>query len=174
MKSTGKRGRSITGLHFVQPKTACAGSDHEGDHTGRFSGSDRPSDAAAYDRCDRHWCIWRYFYSLDDVYSLMDEALVSRIAEYHEKLPLLHAFINMMNSQSIEAEESTAEGALSTVSLQNVSFTYPNAQQAALQDISFTIHKTTKLQLWDTTAVAKVHWRKFCSACISRQRAPLL
>ncbi len=27
------------------------------------------------------------FYSLDDVYSLMDEALVSRIAEYHEKLP---------------------------------------------------------------------------------------
>lgn len=87
------------------------------------------------------------FYSLDDVYSLMDEALVSRIAEYHEKLPLLHAFINMMNSQSIEAEESTAEGALSTVSLQNVSFTYPNAQQAALQDISFTIHKNDKIAI---------------------------
>ena len=53
----------------------------------------------------------------------------------------------MMNSQSIEAEESTAEGALSTVSLQNVSFTYPNAQQAALQDISFTIHKNDKIAI---------------------------
>lgn len=85
------------------------------------------------------------FYSLDELYSLMEEVLVSRLSEYHKDLPALKAFVNMMNCRSIEQEPSDANESFSELSLTNVSFSYPKAQDEALKNISFTIHKNDKI-----------------------------
>lgn len=87
------------------------------------------------------------FYSLDEVYSLMEEVLMSRVAEYHGKLPALNAFIEMMNNETIEIEESEMGRAFKSISLKDVSFSYPNTEIPALKNINFTIEKDDKIAI---------------------------
>lgn len=84
------------------------------------------------------------FYSLEEMYSLMDEVLVSRMAEYHSYLPSLKSLINMLNDKTIETQPSDSPKDFTNLSLENVSFTYPNSQQAALKNISLTIRKNDR------------------------------
>ena len=85
------------------------------------------------------------FYSLEEMYGLMDEVLVSRMAEYHSYLPSLKSLINMLNDKTIETQPSNAPKDFTNLSLENVSFTYPNAQHAALKNISITIRKNDRI-----------------------------
>lgn len=87
------------------------------------------------------------FYSLDEVYSMMEEVLMSRVAEYHGKLPALKAFIEMMNNETIEIEESEMGRAFTSISLKDVSFSYPNTEVPALKNINFTIEKDDKIAI---------------------------
>ncbi len=87
------------------------------------------------------------FYAVDEIYSLMEEVLVTRLEEYSENVPAMNAFIHMMNDTSIEREESKAEVMQDCITLEKVSFQYPNAEKAALSEISLSIHKNDQIAI---------------------------
>jgi|InofroStandDraft_1065614.scaffolds.fasta_scaffold02080_20 ATP-binding cassette subfamily B protein len=90
------------------------------------------------------------FYSLDDMYSLMEEMLISRIETYHKGLPALKSFIQFVNGAYTEQGEATGTAGripFKKMSLESISFIYPNTTRMVLKNISFTIHRNDKIAI---------------------------
>lgn len=85
------------------------------------------------------------FYSLDDVYSMLEEALVTRIAEYYAKVPLIKAFIRLLNEEDFVQDDTSDAHSFTNMTLENVSFTYPNSNAPAIQNVDLSIRKKDKI-----------------------------
>lgn len=83
------------------------------------------------------------FYSIDEMYGIMEEAIVSRIGSYAINFGKIQNYFSFMELEEEDRDFShTVEG---NISLRNVSFMYPNAELLAIDNISFDIKKGEKI-----------------------------
>lgn len=85
------------------------------------------------------------FSSIGEMYSLMEEAIVSRVGKYAINYGKIKNYFNLMELEDeIKIGSCEASGDLS---LENVTFSYPNSDAKAVDNISFTLKEGEKLAI---------------------------
>ncbi|QSX05875.1 ABC transporter ATP-binding protein [Sedimentibacter sp. zth1] len=76
------------------------------------------------------------FTTVDEVYSLMEEAVVSRLGGYAMSYGKINNYLEFLELEEEENSESIVNG---NIDLRNISFAYPNTENLALEDVTFNI-----------------------------------
>lgn len=80
------------------------------------------------------------FNSIDMLYSLVEEVICMHIGEMAEGIGMVSNFVNFLEMDERKGANSTEPG-WGDITLDHVTFSYPNAQSLALKDVSFTLQK---------------------------------
>ena len=80
-------------------------------------------------------------FSVDELYSLMQEAIVYRYGESSSKIPRIRNYFEFLES---DEETRTKEITNGRIVLKDVSFRYPNASDDAIKRISLSIEDGEK------------------------------
>ncbi len=75
-------------------------------------------------------------FSVDELYSLMEEAIVGRFGSSSSKIPKIQNYFDFLQSEEEARGEKISDG---SISLQGVCFKYPKSDKYVLEDISLSI-----------------------------------
>jgi ATP-binding cassette subfamily B protein len=75
-------------------------------------------------------------FSVDELYSLMEEAIVGRFGSSSSKIPKIQNYFDFLQSEEEARGEEISDG---NIPLQGVSFKYPKSDKHVLEDISLSI-----------------------------------
>lgn len=81
------------------------------------------------------------FITINSIFTLMEEGFYTRLKSVNHNLPKLAAYFTLLETDFGAAELSFSD----EISLKNVSFRYPNAQNNALKNINLNIQKGEKV-----------------------------
>lgn len=84
------------------------------------------------------------FSALDEIYTLMDELFIRRFGQYVANQPKLINYIDFLNRNSCENREEL-EITFNEIKLEKLSFSYPNTQKKALDEITLCIKANEKI-----------------------------
>jgi len=99
-------------------------------------------------------------FSVDELYSLMEEAIVGRYGESSSKIPMIRNYFEFLEC---DEETRTKEITNGKIVLKDVSFRYPNAHADAIKRISLSIEDGEKIAIVGENGAGKTTLAKLLS-----------
>ena len=81
------------------------------------------------------------FGTVDRIFSIMEEMIVQNYGESARNFGLIQHYLRFLHMPVREVTACKALDADADISLQNVSFTYPNGERKAVEDVTFTLRR---------------------------------